>query len=143
MLLDANLLIYAVDEESPFHAGCLQWLTLQLNGERRVGLPWQSLSAFLRIVTHPRAPRNPLAPSDAWLHVEEWLASDVTWVAEPTPQHAHILGQLIRRYQLRGNLIPDAHLAALAIEHGIEVCSADTDFARFTEIRWHNPLAIS
>ena len=140
-LLDVNLLIYAVDEDSPFHAACLKWLTRQLGGERRGGLPWQSLSAFLRVVTHPRAARNPLAPSDAWQLVEEWLAREITWVTGPTPQHARILGELIGRYQLRGNLIPDAHLAALAIEHGIELCSADTDFARFTEIRWRNPLA--
>lgn len=141
MLLDANLLLFAVDEESPFHAPAREWLTDRLNGERPVGLPWQSLAAFLRIVTHPRISKRPLDPSQAWQFVEDWLACDVTWQPAPTERHGGILGELITRYQLRANLIPDARLAALAIEHGVEICSADTDFARFTEVRWRNPLA--
>jgi toxin-antitoxin system PIN domain toxin len=140
-LVDANLLLFAVDEESPFHVTARRWLSDRLNGEQRVGIPWQSLGAFLRVVTRPRISKRPLEPSDAWQQVEDWLACEVTWVPTPTERHAEILGELVERYQLRGNLIPDAQLAALAIEHGIEVCSADTDFARFTEIRWHNPLA--
>jgi toxin-antitoxin system PIN domain toxin len=141
MLVDANLLLYAVDTESPFHARALDWLNGQLNGNQRVGLPWQSLGAFLRIVTRPGISEQPSTPADAWQTIEDWLACDVTWVPTPTERHAEILGELVQRYQLRGNLIPDAQLAALAIEHGVGVCSADTDFARFTEVRWHNPLA--
>jgi toxin-antitoxin system PIN domain toxin len=141
MLVDANLLLYAVDTESPFHARASDWLNSQLNGDQSVGLPWQSLGAFLRIVTRPGISVQPSTPAEAWQTVEDWLACDVTWIPTPTERHAEILGGLIKRYQLRGNLIPDAQLAALAIEHGIEVCSADTDFARFTEVRWHNPLA--
>jgi predicted nucleic acid-binding protein len=74
--------------------------------------------------------------------VESWLAAPTVWVPGPTEQHAEVLGSLVRKYHLAGNLIPDAHLAAIAIEHGLELYSADTDFARFTEIRWQNPVAI-
>jgi len=141
MLIDANLLVFAVREESPFHVKARNWLTDQLNGERRVGIPWQSLAAFLRIATNPRIYERPLEPIAAWTYVEGWLADDLVWTPAPTPRHAQVLGDLVKHHQPRGNLVTDAQLAALAIEHGLEVCSADTDFARFTEIRWHNPLA--
>lgn len=140
MLVDANILLFAVDETSRFHSAAVRWLTEQLNGPRRVGLPWQSLGAFLRISTHPRASERPLSPDDAWSHVEDWLAAEAAWVPAPTEHHAEVLGSLIRSYDLRGNQISDAQLAALAIEHGLTVCSADTDFARFREISWENPL---
>lgn len=141
MLVDANILLFAVDEASPHHTGAADWLAEQFNGDRRVGLPWESLSAFLRIATHPRASVQPLDPADAWRFVDDWLSVPVTWIPAPTDRHASVLGALIEKYRVAGNLVPDAHLAALAIEHGLAVCSADTDFARFTEIRWHNPLA--
>ncbi|HLA17187.1 MAG TPA: type II toxin-antitoxin system VapC family toxin [Candidatus Limnocylindrales bacterium] len=141
MLVDANVLLFAVDEASPFHAAAYRWLTDALNGPRRIGLPWQSLSAFLRISTHPRASDQPLPPEDAWSYVTDWLAAGVAWIPAPTERHADILGSLVTTYQLRGNLVSDAQLAALAIEHGLTVCSADTDFARFAEIRWENPIA--
>lgn len=141
MLLDANLLLFAADKESRFHTKAHKWLTDQLDGDRRIGMPWLSLGAFLRIATNPRIYELPLDPVEAWGYIEDWLANDMVWVPTSTERHAEILGELVKRYQLRGNLIPDAQLAALAIEHGLEVCSADTDFARFTEIRWGNPLA--
>jgi uncharacterized protein len=141
MLVDANLLLFAVDESSPFHRRCRGWLEDALNGPRRVGIPWASLGAFVRIVTHPRASANPLSPVAAWAHVVDWLSCDVVWTPGPTDRHAEILGPLITTYQLRGNLVPDAQLAAIAVEHGLTVYSADTDFARFTEVRWVNPLA--
>ena len=141
MLLDANLLIYAVDETRPEHQRASTWLTDQLNGDRRIGLPWESLTAFLRITTHPRATTRPLQPADAWRYVLDWLAVDLVWTPVATERHADVLAGLLERYRIAGNLVPDAHLVALAIEHGLEVCSADTDFARFTEVRWRNPLA--
>jgi len=141
MLVDANLLLFAVDDSAPGHARAAAWLVEKLNGDRRVGLPWESLTAFVRIATNPRASDHPLKPADAWRFVEDWLAAPATWIPLPTETHADVLGGLVRKYRLAGNLIPDAHLAALAFEHGLEVCSADTDFARFTEIRWRNPLA--
>jgi uncharacterized protein len=141
MLVDANLLLFAVDRSSPFHEDAVAWLTGVLNGARRVGIPWPSLAAFVRISTHPRASEQPLSPAGAWRHVDGWLACDPVWIPAPTERHADILGGLVGSYQLRGNLVSDAHLAALAIEHGLTVCSADTDFARFREVQWHNPLA--
>jgi toxin-antitoxin system PIN domain toxin len=141
MLVDANILLFAVDARSPHHPKATAWLTAQLNGPRRVAFPWLSLAAFVRISTHPRASERPLTSAEAWRHVEDWLACDNAWIPNPTERHAEVLGGLITRYDLRGNLVPDAQVAALAIEHGLTVCSADTDFARFEEIRWLDPLS--
>jgi toxin-antitoxin system PIN domain toxin len=140
MLLDANLLLFAVDRESPFHTPAREWLSDVLNGDRRVGLPWQSLTAFLRIATHPSISRQPLGPDEAWQQIEDWLVCEVVWIPVPTERHAAVLGDLVKRHHLRGRSITDAQLAALAIEHGLTICSADTDFARFAEVRWENPL---
>ncbi len=140
MLIDANLLLYAVDASSRQHERAAAWLTDRLNASVRVGLPWESLTAFLRISTHPRAAAEPLTPRAAWGFVQDWLARPGVWTPLPTEDHADVLQALVERYDVSGNLVPDAHLAALAIEHGLTVCSADTDFARFREIRWENPL---
>jgi toxin-antitoxin system PIN domain toxin len=141
MLLDANLLLYAVHRRAREHSTAAAWLTEQLNGPRRVGLPWQSLAAFQRIATHPRAFARPLTPTVAWDRVADWLAAPVAWIPEPGPKYAQLLGALLVSHDVRGNLVPDAQLAALALEHGLTICSTDTDFARFTEVRWTNPLA--
>ena len=141
MLVDVNLLLYAVDSQSPHHRDASQWLGEQLAGTRRVGIPWAALTAFVRLTTHQRVTTECLDPSTAWAQVEGWLACDAVWIPQPTERHAAILGDLVRRHHVRGNLVGDAHLAALAIEHGLTVYSADTDFARFTEIRWVNPIA--
>lgn len=140
VLLDANVLLYAVDERSPHHATAAKWLTCALNGRRRVALPWQTIGAFVRIATHPRATTNPLSGSDAWSFVARWLDSPICWVPPTGEGTARILGELINRHGLGGNLIPDAQLAALAIEHGLSVISADSDFARMPEVRWENPV---
>ncbi len=140
MLLDANLLLYAVHRGTPQHKRAADWLTEQLNGSKRVGLPWQSLAAFLRISTHPRAFQQPLAPATAWELITDWLAAPVAWIPQPGPEHARILGALVTTYEISGNLVPDAQLAALAIEHGVPVYSTDTDFARFRELHWIDPL---
>jgi len=141
MLVDANLLLFAVHESSRFHAAARSWLTDRLNGPHRIGLPWSSLTAFLRIATHPRAFERPLEPAVAWARVTDWIGAGPVWIPTPGERHAEILGDLVVRYDVRGNLVPDAHLAALALEHGVAVASADTDFARFTEVRWENPLS--
>lgn len=141
MLVDANLLLYATDASSPHHAAAQAWLTEQLDGNRRVGLPWQSLGAFLRISTHPRAYDRPLDPAEAWRQVTDWLACEVAWTPGPGPRYPEILGSLLAAHDVRGNLVTDAQLAALAIEHGLTVCSADGDFARFSEVAWLDPLA--
>lgn len=141
MLVDANILLYSVDLTSPFHAAADRWLTDALNGIRRVGLPWMSLTAFVRIATNPRAARQPLTPSEAWAHVEGWLDAPAAWVPEPGRKHRTILGQLLTHLDLRAGLVTDAVLAALCIEYGLAIVSADSDFARFTELTWINPVA--
>lgn len=140
MLVDANVLLYAVDSKSPTHARARAWLEGALNGPVRVGLPWPTLLAFMRISTHPRASANPLSAVAAFDYVRSWLAQPVCWIPQETAAHADVLGDLVLRHGLRGNLLPDAHLAALALTHGLSVVSADTDFARFPEVRWINPL---
>ena len=140
MLLDANILLYAVDERSQFHAPARSWIEAALNGSRRVGIPWMSLTAFVRIATNPRALQDPLSAGAAWQIVERWLDAPSTWIPEPGPGHREILGRIIEELDLRGNLITDAVLAALCVEHGLEMVSADSDFARFRQITWVNPL---
>ncbi len=141
MLVDANVLLYAVDEQSRAHSAARNWLEEALNGSRRIGLPWQSLMAFVRIVTHPRALPTPLTPADAWSFVADWLDAPAAWVPQPGRGYREILGRLVCDLDLRGNLVSDALLAALALEHGLTIVSADTDFARFRELTWLNPLS--
>lgn len=140
MLVDANILLYAVDELSSFHEPAAAWLEDALNGDRRVGLPWPSLHAFVRIATNPRAMEAPLPPADAWDHVDAWLDAPATWVPQFTHGHRSILRGLVVELDLRGNLVADAVLAALCLEHGLTMISADSDFARFPDLVWVNPL---
>jgi predicted nucleic acid-binding protein len=112
-----------------------------LNGVRRVAIPWASFHAFTRIATHPRAMDSPLTATQAWTIVEDRLDAPVVWVPAPGRGHRSILGRLLRDLDLPANLVSDAALAALCIEHGLEIVSADSDFARFTEVSWFNPLA--
>ncbi len=139
MLVDANLLLYAVDERSPFHERSLRWLTDALNGARRVGLPWTSLVAFMRISTNLRATDRPLPVPEAVGFVRDWLAADVVWSPAPGPRHDEIFLDLLEAGQMSGNLVSDAHLAAIAIEHGLVLVSNDSDFSRFEALRWENP----
>jgi toxin-antitoxin system PIN domain toxin len=141
MLVDANVLLYAVDAASPHHERVAAWMESSLNGPRRVGIPWPSLTAFLRIATHPRALERPLTSRQAWGYVDDWLACDNVWIPLPTLRHAAVFGGLVEAYDLRGNLVPDGHLVALAIEHGLQVVSGDSDFARFRQITWVNVLS--
>lgn len=139
MIVDANVLLYAVDDQSHFHAAALSWLDAAMNGPERVGFPWVSLTAFQRIITHPRVTANPLTPDEAWGYVTDWLDADQAWVPTPGARHREILGRLLTEGNLRGNLVTDAHLAALAIEYGNGICSFDSDFARFPGLLWIHP----
>ncbi len=141
MLVDANLLLYAVDRSSARHEAAATWLTGALRGPRRVGLPWSSLSAFLRIATNPRASRAPLDAAAAWSVVDALLVHETVWIPAPTARHAEVFGTLLRRHEATGNLVPDVEVAALALQHGLTVYSTDSDFARFSEIEWADPLA--
>lgn len=142
ILVDANLLIYAVNAAASQHVAARAWLDARMNGLARVGLPWTSLLAFLRLVTNPRVFQRPLSTADAWKQVDAWLGSGPAWVPAPTERHAEILARLLSAPGVHGNLVPDAHLAALAIEHGLELNSTDGDFARFAGLKWRNPLAL-
>jgi uncharacterized protein len=141
ILVDANILIYAHVGSFAQHDIAREWLDRQLSGVPRVGLPWVSLLAFLRLVTNPRMFERPESMAAAWNQVTAWLACETAWVPQPTERHAELLGELLALPGVRGNLVPDAHLAALAIEHGVILCSADGDFARFPGLRWLNPIA--
>lgn len=141
ILIDANLLIYAYVDTYRDHAKARDWLDDQINGDAPVGLPWDSLLAFMRIVTNPRIHAAPSRIDDACGQVEKWLGAETIWIPEPGARHAEILMRLLRDVGVGGKLVPDAHLAALAIEHGLTLCSTDTDFARFAGLRWVNPLA--
>lgn len=140
MVVDANVLLYSVDEHSPFHIAARDWMVDALNGSRRVGIPWQSLWAFVRIATNPRALATPLTPAEAWEFVENWLDAPATWVPAPGPGHRDILRSLLLDRDLRAGLVPDAVMAAICIEHGLAIVSADSDFARFPEVTWINPV---
>ncbi len=141
ILVDANLLVYAHVRDFDKQAAAREWLDAKLNGPGRVGLPWPSLLAFVRLVTNPRVFRRPLPMSKAWKQVEAWLGCDPVWIPSPTERHREVLAPLLGQSGLRSNLVPDAHLAALAIEHGLRLCSTDGDFARFPGLLWENPLA--
>lgn len=140
ILVDANLLVYAHVGSFPQHEDARGWLDTQLNGNASVGLPWHSLLAFLRITTNPRVFQKPEPMVEAWRQVEAWLDCEVTWIPEPTERHRAVVGTLLATAGTQANLVPDAHLAALAIEHGLVLCSTDGDFARFADLRWENPL---
>lgn len=139
ILLDANLLVYAYADSFPQHSAARAWLDRHLNGTARVGLPWPTLLAFVRLVSNPRIFERPVSVTDAWHQVEAWLARPPAWIPLPTERHAAALGPLLR-IAGRSGLVPDAHLAALAMEHGLLLCSTDGDFARFPGLRWENPL---
>jgi uncharacterized protein len=141
ILVDANLLVYARVRSLAQHESARSWLDQRLNGTVRVGLPWPVLVSFVRLVTNPRVFARPATIASAWEQVEGWLACDPAWIPQPTERHAEVLGGLLRTTKARGNLVHDADLAALAIEHGLVLCSSDGDFGRFPGLRWENPLA--
>jgi toxin-antitoxin system PIN domain toxin len=141
ILVDANILIYAHVSTFSQHDAARNWLDDRLNGATNVGLPWPSVLAFLRLVTNPRVVRQAVPIADAWRQVRDWLACEPVWIPQPTGRHAEVMSQLLALPGMLGNLVPDAHLAALAIEHGLTLCSADGDFARFPGLNWVNPIA--
>jgi toxin-antitoxin system PIN domain toxin len=141
ILVDANILIYSHVASFSQHKAARKWLDQQLNGSTRVGLPWGSLLAFLRLVTNPRVFERPEPMADAWHQVRAWLARETAWIPQPTEHHADLLNELLALPGVHGNLVPDAHLAALALGHGLTLCSTDGDFARFPTLRWQNPIA--
>lgn len=139
ILLDANLLVYAYAPGSPRHRPAREWLESVLTASPKVGLPWPSLLAFVRLIGNPRVVQNPAPLSRSWSRVQQWLALPHVWIPLPTDRHEQVITGLLAG-ESRVDLANDAHLAALAIEHGLTLCSADRDFARFPGLRWENPL---
>jgi len=140
IVVDVNLLIYAVNEDSPDHKKAKSWLETAVSGTETVGLPWIVLLAFLRLTTRPGLFQKPLSVDAAFDLVDAWLQQPSITVPEPTARHLQTIRDLIAPLGTGGNLTSDAHLAALAIEHGAELCSTDNDFGRFNRLRWRNPL---
>jgi toxin-antitoxin system PIN domain toxin len=140
-LPDVNLLLYALDADSPQHERARPWLRDLLSGAEPVGFSWSVLLAFLRLSTRAIVFMHPLSPDEALDVIDGWLRQPCSVVVEPTARHVAIIRELLMPLGTAGNLTTDAHLAALAIEHAADLCSADSDFGRFRGLRWTNPLA--
>jgi uncharacterized protein len=141
IIVDANLLIYAVNKEDPFHARAKAWLESVMGGPETVGSSWNVLLAFLRITTRPGLLHKQLTVKQAFDLIDEWLASPVAVILNPGKRHHSLLRPLLIARGSGGNITSDAHLAALAIEHEAELFTADDDFSRFDGLRWRNPLS--
>jgi len=143
ILVDANLLIYAIDLDSPQHARAREWLELAFAGVEPIGLPWIVLLAFVRLVTRPAIVRHPLATEAALAYVDEWLSLPTVQAVSPGPGHWAVLRTLLAGAGTAGNLTTDAHIAALALELGAAICTADRDFLRFPGVRVVGPFVDS
>jgi toxin-antitoxin system PIN domain toxin len=141
ILVDANILLYAEDSLQSRHQQARAWWDSQLSGTGVVCMCWTVLSAFIRIGTNPRVFEHPLSLEQALARVQSWLDQPCTRVVLPTERHWTVFKQVLTDGQAVANLVTDAHLAALAIEHGCELASTDSDFARFPKLKWRNPLA--
>lgn len=139
VIVDANVLIYAVNEDAHSHEEARAWLDGALAGGEAVGLAWNVLLAFLRLVTARAVFEKPLDLATATGVVEAWLFQPASVIVAPTPRHLAVLRGLLHDLGPGGNLVNDAHLAALALEHGADVVSYDSDFARFSGVRWRRP----
>jgi uncharacterized protein len=142
ILVDVNLLLQATLEEAPGHPAAHSWFGDRLSGTARVGLPWACLTGFVRIAGQPRAWERPVPVADALSVVRAWLARPSVWTPEPGPRHLELLTALLSDQPSAG-FVTDAHIAAIALEHGLELCSRDRDFARWSAhgLRSSDPLA--
>jgi hypothetical protein len=140
-LPDVNLFLYAADESSPRHRPARAWVEATLSGSETVALAWTVLLGFVRLSTQPALFERPLQAEEALDLLDGWLGQPCVTVVHPTDRHAAVLRELLGPVGSAGNLTTDAHLAALAIEHGAVLYSCDTDFARFSGLRWVDPLS--
>jgi toxin-antitoxin system PIN domain toxin len=141
ILVDANLLLYAEDSSSEHHAVARAWWDAQLSGVEPVALCWPVLNAFIRIGTNARLHQQPLLLGEAIDRVQSWLEQPCVRLIHPGDQHWALFQQLLRGGKAVGNLVSDAHLAALAVEHNCVLQSTDADFSRFRGLKWRNPIA--
>lgn len=141
ILVDANLLLYAEDSLSEHHEAARNWWDARLSGSDPVCLCWPVLNAFLRIATNARLHQRPLTLKEATARVQSWLDQSCVRIIQPTEQHWVIFQQMLRSGNAVGNLVSDAHLAALAVEHNCVLHSSDADFSRFRGLKWKNPIA--
>lgn len=139
ILVDVNVLIYAVVPSLPQHPRVRPWLDEALSGPVRVGLPWPSLLGFWRITTNPRLFEQPLSAGEAWAQIEDWLDRPAAYIPLPGDRHRSVLANVAADSSPTGNLVPDAHLAALAIEHGLTLATTDAGFARFAGLNIVDP----
>lgn len=139
-LVDLNILLYVVNDDSPRHQAVLDWWNAAVNGDEAIGLPWVVLLGFLRLSTNPRAFPTPLDPDDAIAKLDTWLSLENVRLLRERDDHWEVLRSLISESGTAGNLTTDAHLAALAISHAAVLVSCDSDFGRFEGLRWENPL---
>lgn len=140
ILVDANLLLYAEDSLSAHHEMARAWWDSQLSGSAPVCLCWPVLTAFIRIATNARLHQRPLTLTEAVDRVQSWFDQPCVRMIHPTEQHWHIFQRMLHDGNATANLVSDAHLAALAVEHSCELCSTDADFARFPGLNWLNPI---
>lgn len=140
-IVDANLLLYAVNEDAPLHRKAKAWFEKLLSGTETVGFEWTVLLAFLRLSTRTALFPTPLGMDEAIALIRSWLSQPCAVIVHSNERHLNLLEELLGPLGTAGNLTSDAHLAAVAQEHGAELCSCDTDFARFPGIRWTHPLA--
>ena len=140
-LVDANVLIYAVNEASVHHDAARAWLDEALSGEETVGFAWSVLLAFLRLTTHPAVFTHPLDPARAMAIVRSWTDQPTARLIDPTARHLHVLSGLLAEAGMAANLVNDAHLAALAIEHDATLVTFDADFGRFKGLETERPAA--
>lgn len=139
LLVDANVLLHAVNERSREHAAANDWLRNALGSSEAVGFAWTVVLAFLRLSTHPAVFPRPLAPAQAAEAVERWLESPPAVTVDPTARHLALLRGLLEQAGTAGNLVGDAHLAALSLEYGATVISFDRDFERFEGVALRIP----
>ena len=140
-IVDANVLLYAVNEADPKHDECRRWLDGALGEPEPVGFAWTVLLAFVRLVTKVSLFPRPLPVDDALARVREWTAEPPSVIVEPTPRHLDLVGGLLGHVGSGANLVNDAHLAALAVEHHARIVTYDSDFGRFPGVRWQPPPA--
>jgi toxin-antitoxin system PIN domain toxin len=140
IILDANILLYAYDSVSSLHAKARSWIERVFSGATPIGLPWQTASAFLRIMTNPRLPGERFSLTEAVKVVDRWLEQPNVRLLAPGDDHWPLFRQMIVEGQAPGPLIAHAQLAALTIEYGGVLHTTDRDFARFPGLRWQNPL---